>query len=311
MTDRAPTTHPRRHPTRAADHLPDRWVADYAQGRLGQDLLGHAEAHLHHCPPCARRVDTAVRQGQDGPRLDAVLATLLSRLPEPGGATDPPPPVSRWTEPPPWLSGAKGLRLPWLLATLTVSGTTLALAQLRDIALPLLLLLAPLLPLLCVAASYGGRADPFAEVTRTTPAGGLRLLLSRTGQVLVLCVPLLSGAGFVLAQNGSQRDPVTMSAVAWLLPCLALTVATLLLSTYLGSRPAAATTGGGWLLLVAAVAQLDEDNKLSHRLDPASVSDALAELLGQSAQCVWAIAAAVLTQLLYLNRHSFDRPGTR
>ncbi|MEU5534996.1 hypothetical protein [Streptomyces sp. NPDC020362] len=164
-----------------------------------------------------------------------------------------------------------------------------------------------------MGASYGGNADPFAEVTRTTPTGGLRILLIRTGQILGLCVPLLTGAAFVLPSNRGTPAPA-----AWLLPCLALTLAALVLSSYLGSWPAALITSGGWLLAIAAVAPpiAEQVAKKRHAGTPeALLVEALPDvangLIGSGSQILYGVVATVCAELLVLRRHAFDRPGAR
>ncbi|MFF6785849.1 hypothetical protein [Streptomyces sp. NPDC012510] len=296
-------------------HLPSSWITDYAHGALSPDLLTHTEAHLLTCLRCSGSVNSAVLSGTHGARLDAVRGALFNRLggPPPG---DPPPPARQgggrpWRRPP-WLAAVHGLRLPWLLAVLGVCAAGVALARFDGSAdtLPVLLLLAPLLPLLCVAASYGGKADPFAEVTRTTPAGGLRLLLIRTGQVLALCVPLLAAAAFALSARAPvhPRARLEVGPAGWLLPCLFLTLTTLLLSSYVDSRLSALLTTSGWLLVVAAVARLHTQKHPVTGLRLKELITALNQLLGESAQTVWAIGAAVLVELLFLRRHAFGTP---
>ncbi|MFD0550437.1 hypothetical protein ACFQ0X_15495 [Streptomyces rectiviolaceus] len=136
--------------------------------------------------------------------------TLPGRAgPHPPPGQPPPATAARRLEPPPWLGVTQGLRLPWLVAIVAVCAVGVVLADLEGSARPrlLLLLAAPLLPMLCVAGSYSGKADPFAEVTRTTPAGGLRILLMRTCQVLTLCVPLLTVAAALMPREGFRSTP--------------------------------------------------------------------------------------------------------
>lgn len=296
-------------------HLPHAWISDYAHGTLSSDLLTHTEAHLLACLRCSGSVNSAVWSGTHGARLDAARGALFNRLgdPPPGD----PPPSSRpgggrpWRRPP-WSAAVHGLRLPRLLAVLGVCAAGVGLAHFDGSAdtLPVLLLLAPLLPLLCVAASYGGKADPFAEVTRTTPAGGLRLLLIRTGQVLALCVPLLAATAFALSARApvDPRAGLQVGPAGWLLPCLVLTLTTLLLSSYVDSRLSALLTTSGWLLVVAAVARLHTQKHPVTGLRLKELIPALNQLLGESAQTVWAIGAAVLVELLFLRRHAFGTP---
>lgn len=301
-------------------HLPASWVADYARGALSPDLLAHTEAHLLACRRCSGSVNSAVLSGAYGARLGAVRGALFDRLGGPPPSDPPPgePPSARpggggpWRRPP-WLAAVHGLRPPWLLAVLGVcaAGTGLAHFDGSTDTLPVLLLLAPLLPLLCVAASYGGKADPFAEVTRTTPAGGLRLLLIRTGQVLALCVPLLAATTYALSARAPAHPQARLEVgpAGWLLPCLVLTLTTLLLSSYVDSRLAALFTTGGWLLVVATVARLHTQKHPVTGLRLKELIAALNQLLGESAQTVWAIGAAVLVELLFLRRHAFASPG--
>ncbi|KPI12517.1 hypothetical protein OK074_8923, partial [Actinobacteria bacterium OK074] len=312
-----PPPRPRAPPPLPPDdrHLPPPPITDYAHGTLSPDLLPHAEAHIVTCRRCADTVNSTVQSGSYGPRLAAVHTALLDRLTD----TDPPPETPPRRTRPPWLSALHGLRLPWLLAVVAVCAAGLGLARLNRSAdtLPALLLLAPLLPLLCVAASYGGRADPFAEVTRTAPAGGLRLLLIRTGQVLALCVPVLAVTTAVLSGTDTGTDTtananLTVSAASWLLPCLTLTLTTLLLSSYVDSRLAALLVTGGWLLAVACLAQLytGAGRHPGTGLGTPELVAALNQLLGDSPQLVWGVSSGLLTELLVLRRHAFGRPAT-
>ncbi|MFG2311548.1 hypothetical protein ACGFS9_23225 [Streptomyces sp. NPDC048566] len=201
----------------------------------------------------------------------------------------------------PWVRAVPGLRWPWLLAVTGVcaAGAWLAATAGAEDSLPFLLLLAPVLPLTWVAVSYGGRADPFAPVIRSTPAGGLRLLMLRTGVVLAICLPLLTAAA--VAGAG-----VSAWAAAWLVPSLGLTLLTLLLGSYIGCPLAAAVTSGTWLVLITAIAQL------SMRRDGRVTSfrtvllNVLQNVLDGGAQFVWGAASGVVSALLVLRRHSFN-----
>lgn len=204
-------------------------------------------------------------------------------------------------QPPPWLRAVPGLRWPWLLAVTGVCSAAAWLAATagEEDSLPFLLLLAPLLPLIWVAASYGGRADPFAPVIRSTPAGGLRLLMLRTGVVLAICLPLL----LVAAVTGVGVSPW---AAAWLVPSLTLTLVTLILGSYIGCTLGAVVTSGTWLLVIAAIARLSmrQDGKVSSH--GTVLLNVLKNLLDGGAQFVWGVASGVLGALLVLRRHSFN-----
>ncbi|KUO11616.1 zf-HC2 domain-containing protein [Streptomyces sp. DSM 15324] len=321
------------HPTRSgppaprADggaHLSGPSVAAYALGRLDAGLRDGVEAHLLHCPRCADAVDGAVRQGPYGTRVEALHRAVLDRVGAAPSAASRPAPRRRRTPPPataprrtwlpPWVSATQGLRPSWFAAVACVCALSVLFGRLSQSPAPrlLLLLLAPVLPVLCVAGSYGGRADPFAEVTRTTPHGGLRILLQRTAQTLVVCVPLLTGAAALMPRNGLPA----YSSAGWLLPCLTVTLATLLLSASLGSWAAALTTGGGWLLLVCVLAQpllahsghgkRESGDRMVHVLEGVQLK--LLDMLGTT---LFGAASAVLVELLVLRRHSFSRLGAR
>lgn len=156
-----------------------------------------------------------------------------------------------------------------------------------------------MLPLIWVAASYGGRADPFAPVIRSTPAGGLRLLMLRTGVVLAICLPLL----VVAAMAGVG---VSAWAAAWLVPSLGLTLVTLLLGSYIGCLLAAGVTSGTWLVIITAVAHLSmrQDGRVSSFRTV--LLNVLKNVLDGGAQFVWGAASGLLSALLVLRRHSFN-----
>ena len=163
---------------------------------------------------------------------------------------------------------------------------------------PLLLLAAPLLPVVGVAVSYGRHADPLYETVAATPSAGLRLLLVRTTLVLAVCVPLLTAAGWLMPAQGDSPG-----AAAWLLPGLALTLLTLATGSYLGCLRASAVTGTAWLLLLTAGAAAE-----SGPTDPIGrANHAFADLSSGSAQGVWAAAAVLCVGLLVLRRTSFDQ----
>ncbi|MFE4986065.1 MULTISPECIES: zf-HC2 domain-containing protein [unclassified Streptomyces] len=210
-----------------------------------------------------------------------------------------PTPLGRWARL--WWAVGPALRGSWVVAVLLVVGGAFGLAHGAGVqgARSLLLALSPVLPLAGVAVSYGRHADPLYEITAATPSGGLRLLLTRTAAVLAVCVPLLTAGGALL-------PPVAgfPGAAAWLLPGLALTLATLALGSFVGCRAAAATLGGGWLLAVTG--------PLLGPADTAAPATALAPYLsGPAAQGGWAAAALACAALLALRRRSFDHLESR
>ncbi|MFE6852450.1 zf-HC2 domain-containing protein [Streptomyces sp. NPDC057674] len=249
-------------------------------------------------------------------RRRSTAAALLGRRPEPpvsagrrpspgartasvAAAPRTPTPLGRWARL--WWAVGPALRGSWVVAVLLVVGGAFGLAHGAGVqeARGLLLALSPVLPLAGVAVSYGRHADPMYEITTATPSGGLRLLLTRTAAVLAVCVPLLTAGGALL-------PPVAgfPGAAAWLLPGLALTLATLALGSFVGCRAAAATLGGGWLLAVTG--------PLLGPADTAASATTLAPYFsGPAAQGGWAAAAVACAALLALRRRSFDHLESR
>ncbi|OKJ56859.1 hypothetical protein AMK27_24440 [Streptomyces sp. CB02009] len=238
-----------------------------------------------------RRPEPAVTAGhRPSPGTRTASAAAVPRIPTPLG---------RWARL--WWAVGPALRGSWVVAVLLVIGGAFGLAHGAGVqeARGLLLALSPVLPLAGVAVSYGRHADPMYEITTATPSGGLRLLLTRTAAVLAVCVPLLTAGGALL-------PPVAgfPGAAAWLLPGLALTLATLALGSFVGCRAAAATLGGGWLLAVTG--------PLLGPADTAASATTLAPYFsGPAAQGGWAAAAVACAALLALRRRSFDHLESR
>ncbi|NWF24979.1 zf-HC2 domain-containing protein [Streptomyces sp. PKU-EA00015] len=188
-----------------------------------------------------------------------------------------------------------GLHRAWVVALLLVGAGALGLGYGAGFegARPLLLLVAPLVPLAGVGLSYGRHADPLYEIAVSTPSGGLRLLLTRTAAVLTAGVPLLTAIGALLPPGAGGPG-----AVAWLLPGLALTLAALALGTYVGCRTAATALAAGWLAVVVAPVLAAM---------PPEIADRLAHVVGGPAtQSAWGGAALLCAALLALRRSSFD-----
>ncbi|MEU0256110.1 zf-HC2 domain-containing protein [Streptomyces sp. NPDC006184] len=198
-----------------------------------------------------------------------------------------------------WATGP-AVRGAWLPAVVAVAVGALVLSYGAGYpgARALLLAVAPLVPVAGVALSYGPPADPLPEVAAATPGGGLRLALTRTVAVLAVSLPLLTLAGLLLPASGAP------GAAAWLLPGLALALATLALASFTGCRTAAGVTGGGWLLAVLAAPATAPSGAATARL-----AGQLSRCLdGAAAQSGWAAAAALSAALLLARRPVYDRP---
>ncbi|MFH9926630.1 zf-HC2 domain-containing protein [Streptomyces sp. NPDC017252] len=198
-----------------------------------------------------------------------------------------------------WAAGP-AVRGAWLPAVLGVALAALGLSYGAGFpgARALLLALAPVLPVAGVAVSYGPHADPLHEVAAATPGGGLRLALTRTVAVLTVSLPLLTLTGLLLPASGAP------AAAAWLLPGLALALASLALASVVGCRAAAALTGGGWLCAVLAPVAVAPGGAATARL-----AGQLSRCLdGVPAQSGWAAAAVLSAALLTVRRTAYDRP---
>ncbi|MEV0488647.1 hypothetical protein [Streptomyces atratus] len=296
----------------------------YASGTASETDAWSLEKHIEVCGRCAARVSAAVRgQGGAAAVVDDVRAAVLAAA---AGGTDAvrgsaavrgparapasvPPSAPRHHRVPllaPALRAAgPALRGPWLVAVLLVAAAAVALAYGAGSGTgaeaglpvrPLLLLIAPVLPLAGVGVSYGRHADPVYELAASTPSGGLRLLLIRTAAVLGVSVPLLTAAGAVLPASAGAPG-----AVAWLVPAVAMTLAALALGSYTGCRAGASSVTAAWGLAVVV------PSAGATPLDPDALADGAARYFaGPFAQSGWAAGALLCAALLTVRRRSFD-----
>ncbi|MEV6925000.1 zf-HC2 domain-containing protein [Dactylosporangium sp. NPDC051485] len=218
----------------------------YADGRLDPVAEAAVEQHVTSCPQCRGAARALVRDVESLWR--AVHAEITRpRRPWPYRI------LARLGVPETDLvvvGAARDLLLSWSVAVgaavLCAVVTAMAPVHLPGGPPALFLVLAPLVPMLAVVATYDA-TDPFREVTGTTPFSKLRLALLRTVAALTAAVPLTVAVALVV--------PALHGYFAiWLLPGLALTVATLILLTWLTARIASAVVGAGWLVAAAAAA---------------------------------------------------------
>jgi anti-sigma factor RsiW len=277
--------------TAAGWHVPDEELAAYLRGALPAPRAWSVEAHVPGCSACAGRVADGVRaEPALAAELDRVRAEVLAQAGSEAAARarTGARPVSRagrvWRV----LSAAPALRLPWLAAavcTVTAAALLSLVTRLADTG-PVLLLIAPLLPLAGVAASYGPAMDPAHELTVATPFSGLRLLLARTFSVLAVTIPLLLVGSWLIPRAG-------LSPAAWLLPALGLVLASLAAGSWIDQARAAALAGLGWVLAVLA---------------PRLVAGAaVPPVFTPAAEGIWAAVAVLGAGLLAARRANYDR----
>ncbi|ONI83807.1 hypothetical protein ALI22I_35775 [Saccharothrix sp. ALI-22-I] len=212
-----------------SEHASAELIARYAAGDdLPGDRLWAVESHLETCELCRLRLADVAP-----PQVTALTAAVWAEL-EPTGA-----PVRRRRRFAQWATPSF---LPWLAMTAFV---VLA-ALFVDGVLPVdalssaVLLIAPIVPVLGVAAAWSRAMDPAYELVVSTPRAGLQLVLRRTFAVLVVVLPVLLLGGWV----------VGASPAYWLLPCLGVTSVTLALGGVIGVRRAAVATAASWAVLV-------------------------------------------------------------
>jgi hypothetical protein len=265
-------------------HVPDADLRSYADGTARPPWLWSTEAHLMACDRCrarlAERADPdTVGAGWarldaeiDAPRPGPVEATLV-RLGVPAHTAR-------------LLACTPGLRASWLAATAFTLAVSAGAAHLvRAMTVPILLLaVAPLLPLVGVAISFGPRVDPAYEVTVTAPLHTFRLLLLRCAAVLSASTLLCAAASVALPGYG----PVVLG---WLVPSLALTLLSLALTPRFGPVAAALAVGLGWVALLALT------------VHPGTGASVVFTAPGQTALGVTAAVAAIA---LWRVRSGFD-----
>ncbi|MBD0840437.1 zf-HC2 domain-containing protein [Streptomyces sp. TRM68416] len=265
-------------------HLDEDDVRAYAQGELTPPLLWSADTHLAACAACRAVLAEAADPGAldaGWERLDAeldaprpgFLEALLMRL----GVADH---TARL------LAATPVLRRSWLASVVLLLLTTVGVVYSAD-SPTLFLALAPMLPLAGVALSYGPALDPTYEMAVVSPVHGFRLLMIRTLAVLVAGLGLNGLATLALPAYG-------LRALAWLLPALALTAASLALTARLGPVLAPLLVGGAWLALLvsAEAAKSGTDSQLAP--------------FTAAGQGVSAAVAALAVGLLFLVRDRFD-----
>ena len=286
-------------------------LARYASGALDEATAWSVEAHVPGCAPC--RAVLAARL--DGSRLERNKSVLLTRLALPGPG--PAGRLLRWCRVPDHvvtlLSATPALRRSYLAGVALVLAAAIGAAYLLVpdglvggpavvgpgtagaalavgawAALLPYLAVAPLVPLIAVAAAFSARLDPAYELALAAPVSALWLLLVRA--VAVVAVTLVPTAAAALALPG----PWWLASVL-LLPALAVCAAALAAATVVGPVTGAIGAGTAWVAVVTAAIVARHP---AAAFGPAGQAGAAAVLL---------IAAAVLA----VRRERFESVRTR
>ena len=225
-------------------------VARYAGGELDEARTYSLEAHLFACGQCrallsplmepevVARVWSEIEEAVDAPR-PAPVERFLRHL----GLPDH---LSRL------LAATPSLRLSWFAAVGAALGFALLAARGDHAGLVVFLAMAPLIPVAGVAAAFGPGIDPTYEIGVAAPVRSFRLLLIRSTAVLAASLVLTGLVALALPR-------LDWTAVAWLLPAFALTLATLAVSTVAEPVPSAVGVAIGWIVAVTLVGHLAGD----------------------------------------------------
>lgn len=225
-------------------HAGPELLSRYVSSELDAVTSASVEQHVSRCETCRmaigpllepqlmERTWAGVRDAVERPPLPfPIRLARRCGLPEPTAVL---------------LAAAASLRSAWLVgAFLSLSFATLAAQLSGGTALAPFLLVAPLAPVLGVAAAYGPRLDPLEVLVATAPFGRTRLILLRTIAVLVSVLPVTALLGLTLP------GPRWLAA-AWLGPALALVPVLLALAGVVGPRIGAAVVSLGWSSVVIA-----------------------------------------------------------
>lgn len=210
--------------------------------------------------------------------LDSVREPRLTRLLRRVGVPDLTVPL---------ITATPALRRSWFVAVVVALLFALSATTNQTGAGPdriiLFLTLAPLIPLLGVALAFGPGVDPTHDLVLAAPRDSFTVFLIRALTVLASSSAALLIASVLLPEGGPYR-------LAWLLPSVAVTAITMVLSAGREPRRVAAAVAVGWIALVVIVSQA---------FSPAA-------MFGVTTQLVSLLAAAVGAFALFDRRGRFD-----
>ena len=261
-------------------HAPADSLRRYAIGTVDDVTACSIEAHLERCALCRGVIATdadpvlmeamwdGVEDRVDHPHLRVVERALRGVGLDEGSAR--------------LVAATPGLRLAWLAAVALIVGLVVLMCASAD-SDALFLAVAPLLPLLGVAAVFAPGVEPAGEIGAATPLFGFGLVLRRSEAVLV--------ASFGMLILGALALPgLELRDAGWVLPALALSLTTIALSTRLAVVPIASVLGSAWITGLGVLSYLDGRNL--------AVVDAAAFTVG--GQIAFASAAAVAFTVIAL-----------
>lgn len=222
-------------------HVEGTTLARYAAGEISLVTAASTETHLTGCSACRARLAPAADPGRLAAiwsevdhRVEVSSLPVAERMMRVVGVRDD---TARL------LAAAPSLTASWLLSIAVAVAFAVAAADTAATGLLVFLVLAPMLPVAGVAAAYGRSADPAYELAVAAPYSLLRLLLVRSVAVVGSTLALTAVGSLVLFDAG-------WTAVAWLLPALALSTSTLALSPRVAPVWAASGVLTAWVAVV-------------------------------------------------------------
>ena len=224
-------------------HLDQQLAERYASGQASEVLSASIEQHVIGCPSCRSQLSPYVDQQRSHDvwvgvldRVQAPRPRAMERLLRKCGMSES---TARL------LALAPSLRGSWIVGVLFVLVLAELAANSSAGGIAAYMALAPVLPLISVAAAFGGEMDPSREMVGAAPYPVLRLLVVRTCVVVVSTLVPAAGLAFLLPGS-------TLLALAWLLPSLALTATVLITSPRVSALPVAGVLASAWMGIVMA-----------------------------------------------------------
>lgn len=212
-------------------------------GAVDDVAAASIESHLVACGDCREKLTAAsdptlaaASWQSIADRIDRPRATLLERLLQRAGLDGG---LARL------VAATPALQVAGLTAMAFVAVAAALLSQRAD-ADGIFLVLAPLAPLVAVAASFAPAAEPAGEAAVATPLHGAGLVVRRALAILTVSLGVLGVAALALPD-------LDAGAAAWVLPALALSLGALALGTWFRVEAAVAVLTAGWLLSVVSV----------------------------------------------------------
>ena len=250
-------------------HPGEQDLQSYVDASCGALVATSVEQHLMTCVGCRSlvaegvrpdRVHTVLQRLDD--RLDALERPWPERLLCRLGMAEVDARV---------LLSAPSVRIAWGVAVVAAVALALLVAAQDGNGRTVFLLLAPLLPAGATAMAYAPQLDPAIAIVSATPYRASRLLLIRSVAVGATAATAVGLASLVVPAWES-------TAIVWLLPALALTLAVLVLSPLLGTGNAAGLVGAAWSVLVLGLERGGADPLLTYSMSGQLVSAAVAAL---------------------------------